>query len=126
MGRECKNYYLQESVGATTARAFVWLMKAYKRYGMKSEVMVTLYDSILTLGPLNERFAVNRLHDLYICELNTWDYDGRILRFGIDTDFNYAWSSKPDKAKKAQLADPTWHPTPEHLLRVVNLPRLVS
>ena len=101
-------------------------MNAYKRYGMQSEVMVTLYDSILTLGPLNERFAVNRLHDLYICELNAWNYDGRILRFGIDTDFNYAWSTKPNKAQKAQLADPSWHPTPDRLLHVVNLPRLVS
>lgn len=126
MGREMRNYPMQENVGATTARAVPWLMKAYQRLGMKSQVMVTLYDSVVTLAPIEERFVVKRLHDIYLSEVNSWNFDGRILRYGVDTDFNYSWSTKPSKKEKAQLADPSWNPTPERLKSVENMPSLMS
>ena len=88
--------------------------------------MITLYDSIVTDCPLEERFVVRRLHDIYMSEVNTWDYDGRTLRYGVDNEFNYCWSTAPDKEQRKQLHDPAWNPTPPHLKAVENIPSLVS
>lgn len=126
MGREFKNVAMQESVGATTARAFHWITKAYERFGMETVPIITLYDSIVSSGPIEERFAARRVHDIYMSEVNTWDYDGRTLRYGVDNEFNYCWSTKPTKKQKEELDDPEWNPTPGRLRFVENLPSLVS
>jgi uracil-DNA glycosylase family 4 len=114
LGRELKNFPMQESVGSTSARACNWLLKAYRRLGMRSRPMICLYDSVVTLAPLEERFLAARLHTLCMSEINTWDYDDeqgkRTLKYSIDNEFNYRWSTRPSRDEQKQLDDRTWHP----------------
>jgi len=105
---------MQESVGATSARACNWLLKAYRRLGMKARPMICLYDSVVTLAPLEERFLAARLHTLCMSEINTWDYDDeqgkRTLKYSIDNEFNYRWSTRPSADEQKQLDDRAWNP----------------
>lgn len=136
LGRQMRNFPMQESVGATSARACRWLLQAYRRLGLKARPMTCLYDSVVTLCALEERFLVQRLHQICMSDINGWDYSdehgNRTLRFSIDTDLNWRWSTKPSKEDKKKLADPTFHaPTAklkfltEHpdLLTIAGLPR---
>ena len=110
---------MQESVGATSARACKYALQIYRRLGLQARPMTCLYDSVVTLCPLEERFLVQRLHDVVMSELNTWTYEDqygkRLLKYGVDNEFNYRWSTRPTKAEQAQLDDPAWHPTPAKL-----------
>ncbi len=118
-GRELRNFPMQESVASTAARAGRWLGEMYRSTGMKARVITILYDSVVTLCPLEEREVCAHLHQQFMCDANNWVYQDdrgvRELTYPIDTDFNYRWSTKPSKADKAQLEDKTWHPTPPHL-----------
>lgn len=117
LGRELKNYPMQESVGSTSARACIMALALYKNLGLKAVPMTCLYDSLVSLCPLEERFVVSRIHDLAMSELNTWTYDDafgeRVLKYEVDNEFNYRWSTRPNKEQQKQLDDPDWHPTPE-------------
>ncbi len=108
---------MQESVASTAARACTWAQAVYRGMGLKARVMTCLYDSMVTLCPLEERFVVSRLHTYLMSTLNTWDYEDahgkRTLRYGVDNEFNYRWSTRPSKAEQAELDDENWHPTPE-------------
>lgn len=117
LGRELRNYPMQESVGSTAARAGVWLSRIYRRLGLKAKVMTILYDSVVTLCPLNERWIISRLHQLFMSDFNTWEYgeERRKLQYQIDTEFVYQWSTSPKKSEAAQLSDPSWNPAPPHL-----------
>jgi len=110
MGRELRNYPLQESVGATAARACRMLGEAYRRLGLQARGMTCLYDSVVTMCPPEERFLVARLHQVYMCDHNTWDYDGRLLKFSIDTDIVYKWSTPPKGAEKKELESRDYRP----------------
>lgn len=116
LGREMRNFPMQESVGSTAARAGCWLNDIYEKLGMQARVMTILYDSCVTLCPLEERHVVSYLHECFMSQVNTWDYEDkhgkRTLQYTIDTDFNYRWSTKPTKVEAAQLRDTSWHPTP--------------
>jgi DNA polymerase I-like protein with 3'-5' exonuclease and polymerase domains len=113
LGREMKNYAMQESVASTSARACNWLLMAYRRLGMKARPMICLYDSVVTLAPLEERFLVARLHTLCMSELNTWDYNdergARTLRYSIENEFNYRWSTRPNDEDQRTLDDREFH-----------------
>lgn len=128
LGREMRNLPMQESVGATAARACRMAMRIYTTLGMKARIMTCLYDSLVTLCPLEERFLVARIHTLVMSELNTWryvdEYGDRVLQYGVDNEFNYRWSTRPSKAELAQLDDQTWHPTPERLQKFLTMQRL--
>lgn len=119
LGRELKNYPMQESVASTSGRACKWLLHTCRELGLKSRPITCLYDSIVTLCPLEERFLVKRLHDVFMSEMNSWHYNdefgSRDLQYGVDTEFNYRWSTPSSKEELKLLDDPTWHPTPEHL-----------
>jgi hypothetical protein len=119
LGREMRNFPMQESVGATSARACKWLLKVYKRLKLQARPMTCLYDSVVTLCPLEERFVVARLHQICMSEMNTWDYDDhtgkRTLQYTIDNEFNWRWSTRPSEEDQEKLADPAWHPTPDRL-----------
>ena len=86
---------------------------------MKARVITILYDSVVTMCPLEEREVVAHLHQQFMCDANNWVYQDdqgfRELLYPIDTDFNYRWSTKPGKADKAKLEDMTWCPTPDRL-----------
>jgi uracil-DNA glycosylase family 4 len=118
-GRELRNFPMQESVASTAARAGRDLGRMYRRMGMKARIITILYDSVVTMCPLEEREVVAYLHQQFMCDANNWvyhdDHGTRELTYPIDTDFNYRWSTKPSKAEKAQLSDLAWHPTPERL-----------
>ena len=118
-GRELRNFPMQESVASTAARAGKWLGAFFRNAGMKARVITILYDSVVTMCPLEEREVVAHLHQQFMCDANNWVYQDdqgyRELTYPIDTDFNYRWSTKPSKADKAQLEDMTWHPTPDRL-----------
>lgn len=117
LGRELKNYPMQESVGSTSARACIMALALYKNLGLKAVPMTCLYDSLVSLCPLEERFVVSRIHDLAMSELNTWtyqdEYGERMLKYEVDNEFNYRWSTRPNKEQQKQLDDPDWYPTPE-------------
>ena len=136
LGRELKNYAMQESVASTSARACNWLLKVYRRLGMKSRPMICLYDSVVTLAPLEERFLAARLHTLCMSEINTWDYNDehgkRTLKYSIDNEFNYRWSTRPSEEVQTQLDDRSWNPatskwnfleTHSQLLTLAGLPQ---
>lgn len=99
---------MQESVAATAARAGKWLLDAFMRLGMKARPMTILYDSVVTLCPLKERFQVAKMHQTFITDVNKWKYDDREFNYPIDTDFVYRWTCKPSEADKKQLTDTTW------------------
>lgn len=106
-GREARNFFCQNNVADTAARASVWLLRDYRRLGLKARPMVVLYDSVVTLCPVEERDIVAALHQRYMCDLNQWQYHGRILTYPIDTDYNKRWSSKPTAEEEA-----TWTAVP--------------
>lgn len=114
LGREMKNFAMQESVGCTSARACKWLLKAYRKFGMQARVMTCLYDSVVTLCPLEERHLAARLHQLFMSDVNSWTYSDergdRTLRYTIDNEFNWRWSTRPKKDEKEQLEDPDFRP----------------
>jgi len=108
MGREARNFPMQESVAATAARAGKWLLDTYIKLKMQARPLIILYDSVVTLCPLEERFKVAQLHQLFMTDENTWEYHGRKMNYPIDTDFVYRWSAKPDKNDKKLLEDKTY------------------
>ena len=109
MGREARNFPMQESVAATAARAGKWLLDSYIKMKLKARPLIILYDSVVTLCPLHERFKVEQLHQLFMTTQNTWDYHGRTMNYPIDTDFVYRWSTKPTKDEKKLLNDKNWN-----------------
>jgi uracil-DNA glycosylase family 4 len=108
LGRECRNFPMQESVAATSAKAGNNLLEYFRNNNMRALPMVILYDSVVTLCPIEERFIVADLHQRYMSDENTWLYGDRKLQYPIDTEFNLAWSAKPSKDIKTKLYDRSW------------------
>lgn len=108
MGREARNFPMQESVAATAARAGKWLLDAYIKLKLQAKPLIILYDSVVTLCPLEERFKVAQLHQLFMTDENTWEYHGRTMNYPIDQLFCYRWSAKPSKDETKLLEDPKW------------------
>lgn len=116
-GREARNFFPQESVAATLSRALSWLLDYYIARGMMARPVIGLYDAILTLCPVEERFLVQEAHQKFMDEFNTWKYHGRVMSYPIDTDFVMAWSEdlqkvSPEAAKiledRSFRSDPKW------------------
>lgn len=130
LGRQLRNFPMQESVGATAARACQWLLRAYRRLGLKARLMTCLYDSVVTLCPLEERFLVGRLHQICMSEINGWDYSDaygdRTLRYSIDNEFNWRWSTRPSKSEQKILDDPAFHPASAKLKFLKDHPDLIA
>jgi len=108
LARESRNIPMQESVGATAARACVNTQRYYRDNGMAARVSICLYDSVVSCAPLNERFEVARLHRKFMCEENTWQYEDRILRYQVDQDMVDAWSWSPTTERRKMLRDVNW------------------
>lgn len=129
LGREMRNFPMQESVGATSARACQWLMRAYRRLKLKARTMTCLYDSVVTHCPLEERFLVARLHQICMSEINSWTYKDdrgeRTLRYTIDNEFNWRWSTRPPENEQEQLDDRSWHPANRQCDFLENHPSLL-
>lgn len=108
-GREARNFPMQTSVADTAARAGVWLRRKYRQLGLKAYVMVILYDSVVTVCDPSEREIVSRLHQLYMCDRNTWNYHGRTMNYPIETEFGLRWSVD---AAKGPAEERVWENVP--------------
>lgn len=110
MGNEARNFFPQESVAATLARACRWLNAWYRAEGLKARAIVGLYDSVVTYCPLEERFVCSEAHEVFMHRINFWKYGRRYMNYPIDTDLVERWSFKPSKALKAQLTSKDFVP----------------
>lgn len=118
LGRECRNFFMQESVGASAALAcyrIVELYQKFKHIGLQGYPFVCLYDSIVIHCPEEERFLWQDILDLHMNWANGWAYPIDILRYPTDCDINAGWSTKPDKARKELLHNHQNKPLPDHL-----------
>lgn len=124
LGRECRNFFLQESVGASASRACVKLvafMMKYREapYNLKGYPIVCLYDSVVVHCPYNERAIWQKALLLYMTLEVGWMYHDdrgkRVLRYPSDCELNAGWSTAPVHDEAVRLADTTFEPTPEHL-----------
>lgn len=99
LGREARNFYMQSSVADTSARAGKWLLDYYIKHNMQARPLVILYDSVVTLCPLEERNVVAELHQTFMTTKNTWTYYGKEMHYPIDNEFVMRWSTKltPDE-----------------------------
>ena len=116
-GREARNFFPQESVGATLSRSVVWLLDYYISRGMRARPAMGLYDAALTLCPLEERFLALDAHKRFMTTFNTWRYHGLTMNYPTDTEFGMAWSEELKSTSPAALkylddesyrSDPWW------------------
>lgn len=115
LGRECRNFFLQESVAAVAARALKNMVNLHIKFKLQGYPCVCLYDSIVVHCPEEERRIWGKALELYLYLANGWYYDKRVLRYAIDLEYNAGWSTAPDNEKKEQLKDDNYKPTPIHL-----------
>lgn len=116
LGRKCRNYFLQENVASSAARACKNLVDLGMRKDLKGYIAVCLYDSCVIHCPVEERHIWAKALDLYMTQANGWLYHGRVLRYPIDLEYNAGWSTHADSEFHAQLKDSSWKPTPDNLV----------
>lgn len=120
LGREARNFPMQGGVADTAARAGKWLMTLFRERRLNALPMVILYDSIVTLCPIEERHIVADLHEQCMAVKNTWHHHGRTWYYTITTEFNFAWSWRPSKEWQAKLNDKNWNSDPLGINQTVN------
>ena len=117
LGRECRNFFLQESVGASASRACVGLVDFHltmkEKYGLQGYPFVCLYDSVVIHCPYEERAIWGKALELFMYRSVGWRYGKRILNYACDFEFNAGWSTAPSQEQKALLSNPEWYPTPD-------------
>lgn len=109
LGREARNFPMQGSVADTAVRAGDGLLNYYRNTGLHARPMAILYDSCVTLCPIEERFIVLEAHERFMTRENNWHNHGRNWNYPSSHEFNYAWSARPSKAQQKQLDDVNWH-----------------
>lgn len=118
LGRECRNFPMQENVGASAARACYNLINFGRETGLKGYLAVCLYDSCVVHCPVEERAIWSKALTLYMTEMNGWGCGKRVLRYPIDSELNAGWSTKPDANFAEKLHNPDWHPTPDSIKHI--------
>lgn len=108
MGNEARNFFMQESVAATLSRACGGIMRFVKQHGMQGRPLIGLYDAVLTHNPMEERFLMQEIHQLFMQDLNCWFYHNRWMDYPVETDLVMRWSFKPSDAEKKLLYDPEY------------------
>lgn len=108
LAREMLNFPYQESVAATSSIATNKLLAFGRQHGLLGTPMIVLYDAVVTLCPVEERFIWELAHQLFMEHSVGWKYHGRILNYPIDTEMAYSWSHKLTSEEKAQLDDTDW------------------
>lgn len=108
LGREARNFPMQESVAASASRACQNLLAYYRANNFHAGILACLYDSVLTLCPVEERWAVVELHDRFMNRENVWHNHGRTWSYPIETEINLAWSSRPPEDARIKLEDKNW------------------
>lgn len=116
LGRECRNFKMQESVAATASLASINILDFLLIHPeLKGYPIVCLYDSLVIHCPEEEREIWKKVLELYMHARNGWWYEGDILRYPIDTEVNAGWSTKATGRKYEELHDPEYKPTPKEL-----------
>lgn len=119
MSREARNYPIQHSVANIASQAAVKLTEYYIKHGMTARVIMVLYDSVVTVCAIEERFIVRELHERFMNTETFEVYHGRELHYPCDHEFNYAWSYNPGKEARAKLNDKAWNAVPKWLAEEV-------
>ncbi len=119
-GREARNFFMQESVAATAMRAAYHLLCFARKFNLVGRPITVLYDSVVTLCPLHERFIWTKAHEICMYLANGWQYHGRVLRYPIDNKFNTGWGLAPKldsrcKAWHDKIPEKDFAGTPENL-----------
>ena len=109
LSRQARNFPMQEIVGAAATRAVKNLIAHYRGHGFVARPMASLYDSVVTLSLIEERFHVLDAHQRYLTDENTWNSHGRIWSLNSDHELNLAWSSRPSSEMQKKLNDRTWN-----------------
>jgi hypothetical protein len=117
-GREARNFDMQNSVADTSAIACNKLLSFARKNDLRGRPIAVLYDSVVSLVPLEERDIWVKAHSLFMFRSTGWQYHNNILNYPIDTELNASWSSKPDKKLKQRLWDNEYVPTPETLQHI--------
>lgn len=120
MGRECRNFPMQESVAFSSARACVWLLEFKRKFNLQGYPFSVLYDAITSGCPLHERAIWTKAHTLFMFLKNGHRYDTRLLRYPVDHELNIAWSWAPDDETLKLWKNPEFEPTPPELKHVEN------
>lgn len=102
-GREARNYQMQESVAATAARAAQWLWMFKKKFNLRGRPIAVLYDSCVSLCPLEERAIWKKAHELFMYLANGWQYGPRVLRYPVDHGLHKSWSAKMSDEETAEF-----------------------
>lgn len=119
LGRECRNFFLQESVAAVAARALYGSLKFRDRFNLQGYVCVCLYDSLVVHCPYEERHLWEKALELFMHLSNGWAYGHNLLRYAIDMEYNAGWSTHyTDHEMNEHMKDRSWHPVPEDLKHV--------
>lgn len=118
MGRECRNFPMQESVAFSSARACVWLLEFKRKFNLQGYPFSVLYDAITSGCPLHERAIWTKAHTLFMFMKNGHRYDTRLLRYPVDHELNIAWSWAPDDETLKLWKAPEFEPTPPELKHV--------
>jgi hypothetical protein len=94
------------------------LVEFGRRYSMQGCPVVVLYDSVVTMCPLEERHLWTRAHTLYMYKANSWRCGSRILNYPIDNKFTWVWGGRTSDDDRRLLNDMAWHPVPDNLKHV--------
>jgi hypothetical protein len=103
LGREMRNFPMQNNVADTAARAANWLLDYFVANAMQARPLIVLYDSVVTLCPISEAQKVAEMHQIFMCDMNTWTVENRTFNYPIDTDYVKRWSTKPNAEERLEL-----------------------
>lgn len=103
LGREMRNFPMQNNVADTAARAANWLLDYFISKDMQARPLIVLYDSVVTLCPISEAQEVAKMHQIFMCDMNTWTVENRTFNYPIDTDYVKRWSTKPNAEERLEL-----------------------
>lgn len=115
MGREARNWPFQESVASAAGVAGVRLVDFGIVNNLQGRPITILYDSCVTLCPLEERHLWSKAHELFMYWSNGWWVKGGLLRYPCESEFNVGWSENPDDELKTLWDSEDYCPTPDTL-----------
>lgn len=116
LGRECRNFPMQESVGAVASLALQNTLAFKERFSLEGGVVVCLYDSLVVHCPYHERMIWAEALEVFMHLANGWAYGNNLLRYSIDLEFNAGWSThSPDREWNDNMKDPAFEPVPDRL-----------
>lgn len=102
--RQACNFYMQNVVAETTALALLKFIAMRKELGLKSRVMMLLYDAITMVCPLEEAKIATAIMQSCLTTWTPWNVSGRTFNFESDLTYYFRWGVKMTKEQKALLS----------------------